>query len=489
MSRRSRKRNQSEKTPLLGKIFITLSAIILISIVASYIILRSHLHSESFRKFLSAQASSVLKIRGEFSPFLWDGLAVETPSFKASGNGLIAHLTADQINTEIGFRAITHGTWEIKNTRISRLDIALNPTPPTPTTPPTPPASLAKPSQKNPPSWLPQSTKIDSLHIGELTLTTPTPNGPVTARRMAISILPASGEESYTADISGGSIALPSTLIPLLRIGEIRGSYRSSTAFITKADLSAFQDAHITAFGEYNTRTSRYSFQGDATQLKCDELLSETWARRLTGDISSSFTLQNSSGTPTASGYLTIQNATLTALPMLEALAAYADTRRFRTLQLSEARTKWSATNGEVHLTDLSIASEGLIRLEGSVTIIGQEIDGRLRLGIIPGILSHIPGAETDVFSPGPLGLLWTDLHLTGTLQDPHEDLTQRLLTAAGLRMFEQLPQNTEKILKFTRSALGENPTSTIEKGQKILTEGEKSLQQAQDLLKKFLNK
>ena len=33
---------------------------------------------------------------------------------------------------------------------------------------------------------------------------------------------------------------------------------------------------------------------------------------------------------------------------------------------------------------------------------------GRFRLGLAPGTLSTIPGAETDVFLPGERGLLWT---------------------------------------------------------------------------------
>ena len=57
-----------------------------------------------------------------------------------------------------------------------------------------------------------------------------------------------------------------------------------------------------------------------------------------------------------------------------------------------------------------------------------RRIDGRFRLGLVPGVLARIPGAETIVFQPGERGLLWTTLRVTGTIDDPEEDLTGRLL-------------------------------------------------------------
>src|SRR5690606_32272100 len=87
------------------------------------------------------------------------------------------------------------------------------------------------------------------------------------------------------------------------------------------------------------------------------------------------------------------------------------------------------------------------------------------RLGIAPGTLSSIPGAETDVFVPGEKGLLWTDVRVTGAKDDPKEDLTERLIAAAGLRMFEELPGSGQKVLKFSKSLLGESPEETVLKG------------------------
>ena len=486
MSRRSRRKKGAEKDPWLGKAFVGLGALLIIGLGVGYLGLRAYLQGDGFRKFLSAQVSGVAKVDGSFSLFRWDGLAVETAGFDATGEGLLAGIQADEIDTEIGFGGITRGVWEIKNTRITRLDLALNVAKAN-EPPPIEPMIKKKEVSKKQPSWVPDEVELESLEIGELALSGMTPSGSVKASGMSVHVLPEAGEKAYKGEISGGFVDLPWEFAPQLHINRVRGSYRDGSAFITRADISAWREGRISAFGEWNSRDGYYAFEGDAEGIQCDELLNENWARRLTGDVSSSFTIDNASGNMVMAGDLVIRNGTMTALPMLDALAAYADTRRFRLLQLNDARTKWRYSDGEILFTDFVMGSEGLIRLEGGFSIKGEALDGRFRLGIVPGVLSNIPGAETHVFRPGELGLLWTDIHVTGTLEDPEEDLTQRLVEAAGLRMFEQLPESGEKVLKFTRSVLGENPVEAIDKGRKIIDEGEKVIKEAGGIFKGLL--
>jgi hypothetical protein len=172
---------------------------------------------------------------------------------------------------------------------------------------------------------------------------------------------------------------------------------------------------------------------------------------------------------------------------MLDALAAYADTRRFRIIQLSDARTKWRYSDGAYVFTDFVMASEGLIRLEGDFSIKGKAIDGLFRLGLVPGTLASIPGAERDVFLPGERGLLWAPIRITGTLDDPKEDLTDRLMMAAGMRMFDVIPESGEKVFKFTKSVLGESPDKVIDRGLKVIDEGERVIESAEDVIKGIL--
>ena len=75
---------------------------------------RSYLYSDGFRKVLSETVSRNANVDGHFSPFRWDGLAVNSDNFEAAGKGLVRELRVDGLHTEIGLNGIRRGVWEIR---------------------------------------------------------------------------------------------------------------------------------------------------------------------------------------------------------------------------------------------------------------------------------------------------------------------------------------------------------------------------------------
>lgn len=483
MSRRSRRKRAAGKNPVFGKVVILIGALLVVGAGVGYLGVRAYLHSDSFRKFLSAQLGAKAKVEGEFSPFYWDGLAVETEGYTGTGEGLVSNVEISKIDTEIGFGGLSRGVWEVKSTRINRIEVALDTTKADEPAPIEPVIEKKKVARQQP-GWVPKKLELESLEIGTVSVDLVTKDGPVTAEGMGVRVLPQKGENAYEAEIVGGQINLPKPWLPPLNLKRVSAVYRDGSAFLTKAEFGAWDKASVIAFGEWNFDSGLYGFEGEIDGVRCDEVLNENWAQRLSGDISTSYELSNHGGAMVVSGELGIRNGTLTALPVLDALAAYADTRRFRILQLNEARTKWRYSEDGIFLTDLAMGSEGLIRIEGDITIRGEKLDGTFRLGLVPGTLANIPGAETHVFKPGSHGLLWAPLRITGTIDNPQEDLTDRLIDAAGLRMFEKLPETGEQVLKFTTNALGETPGRVIEQGRKVFDEGGKVIEEGEKVIK-----
>ncbi len=472
MSRRSRKRRAAEGgSRWLGKAAVGLLALCLVLMGVAYLSLRSYLRSEGFRKFLAAQVVDSTGIEGGFAPFQWDGLAVDTRSFSGTGEGLLRSVEASDLHTEIGFGGIGRGVWEVKGSGAGRLEVSIDTRGPKDGGPADFPKS-SRAAKEKPAPWYPHKAELEGIRIGRLTVHAALDEGTISARDLAVGAERTGNGGDYRVEIDGGVIRTPYDFLPELRLESARLRYSDGRVFLTKSRLAAWETGHIDAAGEWDSGSKRFSLDGAAGGLKCADIFTDDWAKRLTGDAESTFTLGNSSGTTTASGELVVRNGTITALPLLDALAAYADTRRFRVLTLSDSRTRWRWRKGEIELSDLVISSEGLVRLEGVITIRGREIDGLFRLGLAPGTLSTIPGAETDVFMPGPGGLLWTSLKIGGTLDKPTEDLTDRLFDAAGARMFEQLPESGEKVLRFGSRVLGESPEKLLGKGVKTLDKG-----------------
>ena len=164
MSRRSRRRKGAGKSPWLGKLLFGMGAVLLLAVGFGYFGLRAYLHSEGFRKFLAAEVGRTAKIDCYFDPFRWDGLAVETSGFHATGSGLLAVVEADHIDTEIGFGGVGRGVWEVMATRISRLDIALDLSKKGEPVPAEQTEQNRKVVRKQP-GWVPKKVEIASLDI------------------------------------------------------------------------------------------------------------------------------------------------------------------------------------------------------------------------------------------------------------------------------------------------------------------------------------
>ena len=482
MSRRSRKKSAAGKQRWLGKAVVSLLVLAVLGLGAGYGLLRYYLHSDAFRRFLSAEAGEVAGVTGEFSPFDWHGLAVDTEAFEAHGVGPITGLRADGLHTEVGLGGVRRGVWEILDSNVRRLEVSVDTTKQSDDRPPKR-INQGAASKMKLAGWFPKDAELQGIDVRELVVKAILKEGLVTANGMSVRAEPAGAKGAYRAEIKGGVVRLPFAMVPEMQLDHVRLRYQDERVFLTEATIVAWDSGRIQGAGEWDMASRQFFMEGDLTGAKCENILNSDWSRRLTGGVTSSFVVNNRQGFPQADGKITIQNGVLTALPMLDALAAYADTRRFRVLTLNEAHTEWHWKKGELTLTNLVLASEGLVRIEGGMTIRGQEMDGVFRLGLAPGTLSTIPGAETDVFAPGEHGLLWTTLRITGTLDDPKEDLTNRLITAAGLRMFEQLPETGEQAFKFTRSLLGSSSPKAIENGDKIIKETRKTVREISGIL------
>jgi hypothetical protein len=82
-----------------------------------------------------------------------------------------------------------------------------------------------------------------------------------------------------------------------------------------------------------------------------------------------------------------------------------------------------------------------------------------------------IPGAERLVFTEDREGFLWTPMKLTGTLAEPKEDLSARLIAAAGEAVISELPTSVLDAAQGMLKGEGGKPASgdLIDQGKKVI--------------------
>ena len=133
--------------------------------------------------------------------------------------------------------------------------------------------------------------------------------------------------------------------------------------------------------------------------------------------------LESSSG----EGSLRIHNGGVDDVPLLNKLAELAQKKSFEHLDLNECSLSFAWRYPEIDIKDITMEEKGKFRIEGEISIKRPVLRGTIRLGLTREYLDWLPNPE-EVFSRRSSGYLWTDVHLSGTIDEPRQDLSQRII-------------------------------------------------------------
>jgi len=151
---------------------------------------------------------------------------------------------------------------------------------------------------------------------------------------------------------------------------------------------------------------------------------------RVTGSIDDAASLQ-------ATGNITLTGGQFEALPILEKISAFTRTQEFRRFALQKAEANFVWVGPKLTVSRLVAESERLIRMEGGFTVERGTLQGTFQLGVTPSCLHWLPGSRTRVFTQEHDGYAWTVMKVSGPLDNLTEDLSARLVAAAGDEMIE----------------------------------------------------
>jgi hypothetical protein len=140
--------------------------------------------------------------------------------------------------------------------------------------------------------------------------------------------------------------------------------------------------------------------------------------------------LESSSG----EGSLRIHNGRIDDVPLLEKLAELARKKSFERLELNDCSITFAWRYPKIDVKDIIVEEKGKFRIEGEISIERRRLGGTIKLGLTREYLDWLPNPE-EVFSRHQSGYLWTNVHLSGTIDDPGQDLSPRII-----ELFKQSP-------------------------------------------------
>ncbi len=466
-------RSDARSRRLLWLALVPLAALLLV--VAGLFGLRmwvyGYLRGDGFRRMVDQQASQALHADAKFGPLQFQDTEVYSALFDAVGHAEspLARMTAEQVRTRLELSALWRRAWRVDSIDVQRLGVTLaaeHPTPQEappltengPVTPPPVPAS----SPRRPPGffddWLPNRVEIGAVKIDDFSLAwnadKPESTGKLAGARLTAKPL---DSDNRTWQIDGTEGRLTQTHFPAVRIGSFALRSAAHDLFITRVEGQVEDGGRIEISGKQGLDGERkLDLNADFDALPAAAYLPKDWRGRLKGLTHGNVHVTGSAaGDRRATGHVELRDGRLSALPMMDQLAVFAGSERYRQAPLQKARADFEWANGDVTVTNLLVESEGLLRLEGGFSVRGGQMDGTMQVGMARSSLRWLSAAGTQVFEqPERDGYLWTTVKLSGPANHPSEDLTPRLVAAVEDAAIKKAKQGTQSVLDTAKSLL-----------------------------------
>jgi hypothetical protein len=212
---------------------------------------------------------------------------------------------------------------------------------------------------------------------------------------------------------------------------------------------------HIHAKGKAGTRDDRsVDFTFELERLPIDDWLPGGWREHVAGAATGkilwrgeNYKLENSRGETN----LRVDGARIYRLPFLEKIAKITGEKELEQLELNVCSLELEWRYPKIDAKHLILEEIGKFRAEGEVIINKKALSGAIQLGVARRLLDWLPKAE-EVFGRERDGYLWTTVHLSGTIDNPQQDLSPRIMevikespgVALGL-LFRQLGESLKQ--------------------------------------------
>lgn len=414
--------------------------------------LMAYLHGPEFARFVNARLSETLHAEVECAPLHFDGFDVFCDGVKARGyeGSPFAEARVEQVRARFSLRRFWQHVWEVEHLKVDRLALKV-----VGTRLAAPSVPTAKPETRNSKrsaGWLPNRIEVNTVKISDFALEWgDLPAAAGALRGIALEAKPAEGGWSVHGE--GGELVAAG--LPALDVVSVQVRQRGTELFVNEARFNGRTGGTATATAEIDFEKS-LDVRARIDGIDLSPFLDGDWRARLHGKLAGDLRVQSplpGTGSLTLSGSLRMANGTVEALPVLDQIALFTRTQQYRQLPLTRASGDFRRDAERLEVAKLIAESEGRLRVEGGFIIAQGRIDGSFQVGVPPGSLAWLPGSQEKVFTTARDGYVWTAMRLTGPVDAPREDLSGRLVAAAGNTVMEKATDVTRDAIQTGKEA------------------------------------
>ena len=468
-----RRRKAKTITPLSRRlrlffiVLISLPVLILVTGVIGYFYAISWLQGNGFREFLRETLRNTTGAQQVNIPqnlIVADSDLLKLPLIEMKNMGIVSNMSIRELHARPERAALWQRILRFSQFSSDELSITLRFSSPHDSAQKSPPAVSAAKGRTHADSPTRTGNKHGGVfksiqmhgytaHYADTDFFTPIGEFHLHGYKLTVASHPHPSQRLWNLKLENGRITTPWSLLPQcglksseLLVGGDPNVLRSCRFLLSPGELYAS--------GTYSQRSGLWEAQLELQNADVSKFLSNDWKRCISGSLNGDFSLSGQGKTDEweASGKLWAKDATISDLPLLSKfqLPGMSPYKKI-VLQKASCDLKFPYSDPQHNINrallwdNIDIHAKGdILRMTGRV-ITGTDgsLSGSLRLGIPLNMLSllGVPDSPlTDhLFSKesGAPNFVWITINLSGTISDPHEDLSARLSTLFSQKSVE----------------------------------------------------
>ena len=430
------------------RLLILIPVLLVLVFFAGWFGLHFFIQSDSFREWLGKKVGHALHVDGQFEPLTWEGSTFRSAGFSGAGTAKskLRSLRVVNIVAHFDWSQLLKGKWVIDHISAEKLEALVGKKPAEAFSPPAVPTKESQ--SPGFPNFLPSDFRIDHLYVASADLHWETNHGDT--GQLVGAKLTATLTEPDQWDVSavGGNARHAS--YPALQVDHIRASVSRDSIVIRDAKAMIPGGGEIQLAGKVSTgRQLNAQFTTDFSELDAIQALPAEWhiGGKASGHLVYTGDLDRfEHGEVT--GTMKITGAAFDMTNLFATLHQLAKFGGLNDVRIDSIETHFKYHEHELQLSNIQASYQDQIRVEGAGTITPDRLDGNLLIGLSPKILGWIPGAEEKVFVEEREGLRWAKVTISGTPEQPKEDLTKRLIGSFRDRMTKEFKGQTKDAVK-----------------------------------------